>query len=185
MQITPKNVFRGTNSDGTKFSAEEYDFTTFAQLEAAHVIVMLIAGLLFSSIASLIILVVALHAFTGRVIVPHVLGIVFAAYFLIDAYNGWLTLTVLSMFVSESTINFLIALNAGALVTHLVLAIFGWNIALFLRKKETTQDKLVSFIGIVAAVLIGTFIITSRIVGSDKNKGWVDQKTIMTDIKDK
>ena len=187
MNITPRNVFSSTNSDGTKISTEEYDFNTFAQLEMLSwgtklILGMLIlgVGMLLTSIASSVILVIALYNFNGRLKIPHVLGIILSGYFLIDAYNGWLALVLLNSFVNESTINFLIALNVGVLVTHIVLLIFGWNIALYLRKKEDAQERLTSFVSIIAVVLIGTIMVTSRIVGTDKNKGWVNQKTIST-----
>lgn len=125
---SPKNVFIGENADGSTFKIIEWDYSTFAAYDIIHKILILAFFALMSSVISPVLLIMSLARFTGKAKLSHILGILISGIFLFDAYKGWLGITTLNLFLSESFINILVSANIIAIIGHLVILFFGGEI---------------------------------------------------------
>lgn len=155
LNITPKNVFKGTNSDGSKFTVKEWDFGTLANLNMASFFVMFIGCVFLCSIAPFILFIICVLTISGRIQILNVLGILVSAYFLLDCYKGWIGISALNIICDESQMKFMIALNLTCFISHVIY--------LFLSKtlyEHSVGGKLV-YILIMMALLIFSY----RLVG--------------------
>lgn len=121
MNIFPKNVFNGQNSDGSTFTMREWDFGTLATLQGFGFIIALIFMFVLCSIASPILVVMTLIAFNGKPQINNLLGIGISTYFLIDCYHNWLGASAIYIFCDDAQMRFIIAINIIALIIHLLL----------------------------------------------------------------
>jgi hypothetical protein len=163
MILTPKNTFKGRNSDGSTFRIQEWDFATLSSLELGGFLVMFIFCMAFISIISPLVTILAILAFSGRFNFMYIVSILFGGYFIYDCLHGWMGVLCLSFFASESTIGFFIKLNIASVIVSSVLMIFGGAIASF---RNTFFFYL--FIGLL---VMGSFMIGGKVVS--KEKGWV------------
>ncbi len=155
LNITPKNVFKGTNSDGTKFTINEWDFGTLANLNIASLFVTFIGCVFLCSIAPFIFFIICVFTINGRPQILNILGILFSAYFLIDCYKGWIGTLTLNIVCDESQMKFMIGLNVACLITHLIF--------LFLTKtlyEYSVGEKLIYFL-----ILMCIFVFSYQLVG--------------------
>lgn len=125
LNIFPKNVFKGTHADGTPFRIEEWDYGTLSQIEFFRNIFMLIFGILVSFFVGPIMCIGAFLNQTDYRNYGNLFVILFCSYFLIDAHNGWLGLSVLNIFFSEDIINLLLAINVGCIIVSATLFLIG------------------------------------------------------------
>lgn len=139
MNITPRSIFKTKGADGSITTTQEWDFATASNLEVTGMLGILVVCLLLCSIASPILLIFCIYNFTGRIIVPHILGLIIGAYFLYDCYSGWLGLSVLNLCFEESTINLLVAINVIAVLTHAIFLLFGWEIFKIAEASKTPR----------------------------------------------
>jgi hypothetical protein len=124
INFTPRNIFKGKNSNGTSFTVEEWDFGTIANFEIAHLLVMIALGFAIGSVISPILLAISLIFFKGRAALLHIIGVIFSGYFLIDCYNDWIGIMVVYLFCDEPELIFIVALNFASLLTHASLVFF-------------------------------------------------------------
>jgi hypothetical protein len=192
MNITPKNILRGRNSDGSTFTIEEWDFATLANLQFASLFVMLIFLMAIASIASPILAVLAIISFSGKFNLMNLLSIIFGVYFIYDCSQGWMSVLALSLFAKESVINFILQLNIVSIIISSFLLIFGglirylivrpvekYDVSVFnslpvgeqRRAIDQFQSNKTWFNGILALLIIITFKISSVFI--PKESGWV------------
>lgn len=173
MQLTPKNVFKTHNPDGTTTTTEEWDFSTIAGLEIAQGIAILIATIVIGSVIAPILLLVCLNNFNVNRKIPHIVGAISACYFLIDCYFGWVGLVLLSFGLSESDLNLLIALNVASGLTHIILLFFGGLIYDYAVKIEDVTKQYVRIYMVILVVLVFGFFISFGI--TKNHTGWLER----------
>lgn len=194
MNITPKSIIKGRNSDGTTFRLEEWDFATLSNLEFLHMAILFIVGLALCPLIAPLLTILSIFRFNGRVKISNIIAIIFGGYFLYDASHGWLMLTAVSFFASESTINILLRLNFASVITSIILLLFSglfykyisepmtsWDEdAYFLasdKEKEATEKTINERKGtsyaIIFSVFVVSFILGQALLGKE---GWVDRK---------
>jgi small-conductance mechanosensitive channel len=120
--FTPKSVYKGTRADGSKFTVEEWDFFSFGNFNGQGLITLVFAAFLMV-IVSPISLIYAVLTYSGKIKISNILGIIFSCYFLYDVNHGWLGSMFTQIFISDSTMNFLIAINISSLIAHVILLI--------------------------------------------------------------
>lgn len=170
----PKNVFKWKNADGSTTTAREYDFETFATLEAGHFFVMLLGGAVFGVFLAPILLLISLFTFNGGFNVRFLLTGLISAYVLLDTHNGWLMLRMLDFVFEESSLNTLIAVNSGVLAVSIILFFFGGLIhTMVTEMSENVTGRWLWFFGICLLLFMFGFY---RGKASDNDTGWVSKK---------
>lgn len=183
--LFPKNVFKGTNSDGSKFTAREYDFETFANIEVGSFFLMLLGGICFSAFVSPILFLITVFTFNGRVTVLQILNVLVSSYFLLDCYNGWVFLTLMSIMFSDSTLSVLVNINVAIIFVNLVLIFFGraiYNWISYGGEEDENEGKLwIFFMGIVVVLFIFGYSRGSSI--TKHHPDWVNKNLQIGDYK--
>lgn len=170
----PKNVFKWKNADGSTTTAREYDFETFATLEAGHFFVMLLGSAVFGVFLSPILLLISLFTFNGGFNVRFLLTGLISAYVLLDTHNGWLMLRMLDFVFEESSLNTLIAVNSGVLAVSIILFFFGGLIhTMVTEMSENVTGRWLWFFGICLLLFMFGFY---RGKANDNDTGWVSKK---------
>ena len=118
----PKSVFKGTRADGSKFTIEEWDFFSLGNFNGQGIITLVFAAFLMV-IVSPVSLIYSVLTYNGKIKISNIIGIVFSCYFLYDVNHGWLGSMFTQIFISDSTMNFLIAINISSLIAHISLII--------------------------------------------------------------
>lgn len=194
MNITPKNIYKGRNSDGSTFRVEEWDFATLANLELGGLFIAIIFCMALVSIISPIFAILSIITFSGRFNLMYVLGILFGTYFLYDCSNGWLGVLCLTFFATEPTINIIFRLNIVSIVLCSIFLVFGRTIAnmiispitqysedayFFLSEGEkleldeqVNRNKVITYFFIVTVSVVTYFLSASAV---PKQKGWVER----------
>ncbi len=170
----PKNVFKWKNADGSTTTAREYDFETFATLEAGSLFMMLLGGAIFGVFLAPILLVISLFTFSGGFNVRYLVTGLISAYVLFDAYNGWLMLRMLDFVFEESSLNTLIAVNTGVLVVSILLFVFGGFFHMLVSGlSENVTNRWLLFLGCCLLMFMVGFSMGKSSVVS--NTGWVSK----------
>jgi len=193
MNITPRSILKGRNSDGSSFSVAQWDFNTISNMQTTGLLVGLVVGLITSSIASPVILLFSLLAFNGRLNMGFILSALISGYFLLDCHNGWITISAINIFFTEPTINLLVSINTASLLISLILILFGGTIygiinspvkdineldAQYLTTTERTNlngqltKRLIGFAVII--FIIGLIGFSVGVSVTKKHKGWVE-----------
>ena len=181
----PKNVFKGTNSDGSRFTAREYDFETFANLEVGSFIVMLLGGVCLSAFVSPIMFLVTVFTFNGRVTVLQILNVLVSGYFLLDCYNGWIFLNLISIAFSDSTLTILVNINVAIIFVNLAFIFFGryiYNLISYGSDEDENEGKTwLFFMVIVVALFMFGYSRGKNI--TKHNTDWVNKNLEIGDYK--
>lgn len=161
----PKSVFKGTNSDGTTFTAREYDFGTFAVLELGSFLGYLLVGGIFCAIISPIMLVMIMLTFTGRFNFIYLLIFIFSGYFIYDCAQGWLFSAFLNIFIEEGGLIFLTCINIGCFVIISILTLFGKTIVNVINTmSDDVNTRYIIFFVATGVVFLITYLISGSIV---------------------
>jgi hypothetical protein len=177
MNYTPRTVFTGTGTDGNKITMMQWDFNTWAQMQAFTHIYYLLIGLLISAILPPILLAFAIYYFDGRNKGLYIIGIILSSYFLYDCSHGWIVLCAINLFFDESTINYLVGLNVASLLLFCIFLIGGVRLNNFIEDNFTDLlDRWCIFLGII--IIIGGLSTAITVGEKNRQKGWV-----MTNIK--
>lgn len=202
MNITPISILKGRNSDGSSFRVAQWDFNTISNMETTGLLVGLVVGLIASSVIAPIILLVSLLNFNGRLNLGFILSAIISGYFLIDCNNGWITLSALNIFFSETTINFLVAMNTATLLLNLILIVFGGAIysaitvpvkdineldAKYLNESELNNiNQALNKRWLVFGVVVFMVAVFGFAIGkstTSKHSGWVETVLVDADAK--
>ena len=191
LDIFPKNIFKGTNSDGTTFRVEEWDYGTLAQIEFVESFFLLVAGIFIAAFIGPIYCVVALlhqNKFRNPF---HIVIMLLCGYFVYDAAHGWIGLAALNLFLSEEAINWLIGINIASFITSFLLLIWGPNFYMWtiergdpfsedINKLSESQQYEISrsaakrsLVYFIAVIALFTITITCMVSFGSNNKGWV------------
>jgi len=173
MQLTPRNVFKTKNPDGSVTTTEQWDFSTIAGLEIAQVIVILVAVIVIGSVISPILLLLSLSNFNVNRKVPHIVGVLATCYFLIDCYFGWIGVLLLSFGLSESDLNYFITINVASGLAHATLLFFGDSIYDYAIKVKEITNQYLRIYGIILIVLLFGFFISKGITAN--HTGWLER----------
>ena len=172
--LFPKNVFKGTNSDGSRFTAREYDFDTYANLELGNLFAVVVFGGLFSAFASPILFIFLLLAFNGRFSLMPLDCILFSGYFLYDANHGWIFTNILSIIFDNSQMSFIYNMHCGIILGSLVLLFFSNTIHSTIC--SITNEVAVRWVLFLAVIGLALFIGYAK--GhqyTSKQPDWVDK----------
>lgn len=121
----PKNIFKGTNSDGTTFRVEEWDFITLSNMELPRIIVMAIFFLVFSAFASPILTLLFIFGSVFRAKIFYFISGLVAAFMIYDFTYGIFILEALSMFFDNAGITYILFANILSLVIAVIMFFFG------------------------------------------------------------
>lgn len=164
MNITPKSIFKGTNSDGSNFKMEEWDFGTLAQIELVSFVCTMLMVVMLSAFIPITLLILTIIFFNGRFALANVVGLIGGIYFLYDCSHGWFVVQILSMIFSESLVTVLYGLNLGAVIGHIIIILLGTSLFNGANENKTTFGVV-----IMLAVFVSLFIG----IGTHK-KGWIE-----------
>lgn len=163
MNFAPKNIYRGSIG-GKDFNVEEYDFETRAGLDLAKfLITVLMCGIIAPFVSPLICLFIIL-GFNGGFKIGYLICIVLSGYFLYDAYNGGLVMTLASFGLHEPMMNIMVAVNACVLGINLFLLFFGW---LFVNDARRLY--------LIPLSIIGTICFVFTLITCEKYPDWIDR----------
>jgi apolipoprotein N-acyltransferase len=173
--LTPKNVFKGTNADGSKFTAREYDFETYATLELGSVFTLLFGGAILGVFLAPLLFVLSVLSFDGYSKIKFWVTAIISAYVLFDFSHGWLMLRLLDFIFEESSLNILLAINTGVLICSVGFILIGGLLYRWII--DTNESLSTRWVVYIVAVSIIFFIGYSMGKGNaKKNIGWVEQK---------
>lgn len=172
--LTPNKIFKGRNSDGSKFTLTEWDFADIVTMDAISFVFWLALGCLASAFIPLILTVMAIYHYNGRAKVFYIFTILISSYFIYDANHGWMVTMFLTWFFEESSINTLISVTTTCLVLNLIfLFIGGMLYGIIERVSDVVRNRWLVFLGVVALISLITFNITKS--HYSHTKGWVQR----------
>lgn len=170
----PKNVFKGTNSDGSRFTAREYDYETYATLEIGNFFVVLIMGSLFSAFISPFLFIFLLLSFNGRFSLMPLACILFSGYFIYDANHGWIFMNILSIIFDNDQMSFIYNMHYAILVASGILLVFGTVIHKFICQMTTEVSmRWIIFLSAIALALMLGYNKGKQY--TSKQPDWVDK----------
>lgn len=141
MKLTPNNILKGRTSSGERFTIRDWSFDVLAPIEMANFFLLLSLALLTSSFIAPVLTLLTLFFFKSGFRLSYLLILIVGGYMLIDAYNGWLMLTVLNLFMEESSINKLVLVNAISVFITLLLVFFNGFIANYITRPMTSYTE--------------------------------------------
>jgi len=172
--LVPNKFFKGHNSDGSKFTMEEWDYGDIATLDAMSFVFWMAVGCLASAFVPLILTAMAIYHYNGRAKVFYFFTALVSAYFIYDANHGWLVTMILTWFFEESSINTLISLTTTCLVLNLVFLFIGRGIYATIEAiSGVVSTRWAMFLGVVAFISLITFNVTKS--HYKHQKGWVER----------
>lgn len=163
--IFPKNVFKGTNSDGTRFTANEYSFDTILNLGMINTLLTFGFIALFFGFGSLVLLILGLFIYKGGSKWLFITTLILSFYFVVDATRGWFMLFILQFLFSENSLAIMVGINMGVMVCSLIMVCFGKGI----KELALSFDFMYPLI-----ILIGFFL--GYTLGRPTTQGWVKEK---------
>jgi apolipoprotein N-acyltransferase len=168
----PKNIFRGKNADGSKFTVKEYDFETIAHLDFARGFLMLFSGAIIGVFLAPLLFVLSVLSFDGFSKIKFWVVMLISGYVLFDFTHGWLMLRLLDFFFEEPSLNVLFAINTGVFVSCIVMILVGSLLYRWIIDINNTVGSRWLFYVIVVCVMffIGYNIGKSNI---KNDVGWV------------
>lgn len=173
MNYTPKSVFTRTGGNGNKVTMMEWDYNTWAEIQAFSNIYYLLIGLLISAILSPILLGFAIFYFNGRSKGLYIIGLILSGYFLYDCNHGWLVLCAINIFFDESTINYLVGLNVASLILFSIFLLIGGILHDLIETSfNAVMDRWLVFLTTV--ILIGGLSFYITVNTKNSKKGWVE-----------
>ncbi len=171
MNFGPKNIFKGTQSDGKSMRIEEWNYSTLAGSDLIDIFGKIIVGIFVGCITSPILAFKSIIGFDGNLKVINIIGIILSTFFLYECYSGGIILTAINIFLSEGPINFLVCINVIALIIHILL-LFSDIIHYVISKLfKTEDDRIQCFVILLVMVCVLSYRLSS---GNLKEaEGWV------------
>jgi hypothetical protein len=176
----PKNAITGRTSDGKKFEAFEYDFTTYAVLQMGGLLSLLVVGGLFSAISGLIILIMLMSEFTGRFNLMSLSVPILSGYWLYDCHNGWIFSAIVDFFVGKGPLLFLAKMNVGCIAVITIMTLLSRTI--YNTIIRMTNDANTRYIIFFVAMFV-VFMIAYVIAGDTINEDWLGVSHIYKNVR--
>jgi hypothetical protein len=172
--LTPNKIFKGRNSDGSRFTMEEWNFADIATLDAIGFVFWTAIGCLASAFIPLILTIMAIYYYNGRAKVWYIMTILVSAYFIYDANHGWMVTMILTWFFEESSINTLIAITTTCLVLNVIFLCVGGMLYDMIEKVTgEVRTRWIAFIGVVVLISLLSYNISKS--HYSHTKGWVQR----------
>jgi apolipoprotein N-acyltransferase len=170
--FSPEKIFKGTNSNGSKFTVEEYSLETYSNISLINGLMLFIGGIMFSIIVAPIFFILGILYYGPRFNLFFCMATLLSGYFLIDVMHGWVYLSLLDLVFNESTIALFVKINTGIFLVSLSITLLGKRLHnLIFNSHDKTHNRWVTF-GIIVGLLffIGYQYGKSSI---DNKNGWV------------
>jgi hypothetical protein len=140
-ELIPRSIFKGKNSDGTTFTANEWVPDSIGNLPTGGSFTTFGLIILFMVLISPITLFIGFLTSNKFV---NLVGAIVGSYFLIDCYNHWLVFTMTMVLLTNEVMVFFIMLNIASVIT---------NVSLLVLKSLTNSIAVMIVIGIVIFTL--------------------------------
>lgn len=171
MNFGPKNIFKGTKSNGKSIRVEEWDYSTLAGSDLIGIFGKIFLGVFVGCIMSPILALQSIFRFGGQLKVICIIGIILSGFFLYECYIGGIILTAINIFLSEKPINFLVCINIISLLVHVFL-LFNSIIYLLISKLFKTEKSRTEFF-IILLVILCTLAYKLTSGNLKEAEGWV------------
>ena len=140
-ELIPRSIFKGKNSDGTPFTANEWGPDSIGNLPTGGSFTTFGLIILFMVLLSPITLFIGFLTSNKFV---NLVGAMVGTYFLIDCYNHWIVFHMTMVVVTNQIMVFFIMLNIASVIT---------NVSLLVLKSLTNSIAVMVVIGIVIFTL--------------------------------
>jgi hypothetical protein len=171
MNFKPEKLLLGKGPNGKKFRIEQWNYDTRAGVELLSGFVNFYTSVLFAELMSPFMALITILSFNGKTNMFNLIGLGIGSYFLYDAYNGWLVTSFIRILLSDNMMNWLICLNAIAVLIHAVLFLFGPGLFKLITNTCSTYEKCneMLYLIMIGLVVFG-WLFTSQILES--HPGW-------------
>ena len=191
---TPTNALTGIDSNGKQMTLFEWDFGTYAEMQAAQLFFMTLGYVLLGSLYAPFLTFSLARNFNGSFKIGYLVVFAFAGIFAYEVITGGIMLLMLSMVCSDAVIAFIFGANLGAIAVCLFLGLLGIPIKAFLDKpfEDMTEDDIRTMDAkeqqevasrflprcILIIILIAIMAVLGYVVGTKFVHGdnWVNQK---------
>lgn len=173
MNFAPRSVYQGQIGE-QKFTMNEYDFETRAGLDIANFLITTLACGIIAPFVSPLLCIFIILGFNGTFKIGYLICIFLSTYFLYDAYNGWLVMSLASFAFDEPKMNLIVGLNAGVLAINLFLLFFGGLMTKCIQAVVTKNEEGWGiYLGLLTILFYGAFIYAFLICKD--NPDWVER----------
>jgi len=147
LNFSPKNTFNGTDSEGGKFTLNEWEYGSIGNASVGEFWPMVLFWTCLMAIASPVMLLISLFHYRGLPQISNIVGILVGGLFLYSAYNTWMSFLFLMIFFSEETMDVIILITMVTMIGNTILLLLS---IIFGR-----QYKIMIILITLIAVLIG------------------------------
>ena len=155
MDLIPKSIFKGTNSDGTTFKVNEWSPDSIGNLDMSPIIPMIFFWCCLMAIASPIMLLLSLIYYRGLPQVSSIVGIVVGGIFLCCAYYTWLPFLFLMIFFTNEYMDIMIIATIATMFGNALLLIPSF----FLGGRLKIFIVVLAIVGVTFGIAIGDDIV--------------------------
>jgi hypothetical protein len=167
MGIEHKNVFVGTNADGSETVFKEYSAENYADRTLGQGLIPLLLFGLLAGIGGPLFMVLGVLSYNGRFNYFFIPSLLFSSYIVYDASNGWLILSLLNIFLEPGAINFLFHLNVATIFVS-ILMLVGYGVIRAINSLQTY------WFAVLTAFVIGFFV--AKVITFEFGERWVYKK---------
>ena len=151
MDLIPKSIFKGKDSNGTTFKVNEWNPDSVGNLDMSPMLPMICFWCCFMAIASPIMLLLSLIYYRGLPQVSSIVGIVVGSIFLCACYYTWLPFLFLMIFVPNNYMDIIIIATIATMIGNALLLIPS----LFLGGRLKLIILVLTIIGVIVGNSIG------------------------------
>jgi hypothetical protein len=155
MDLIPKSIFKGKDSDGTTFKVNEWNPDSVGNLDMGPLLPMIFFWCCFMAIASPIMLLLSLIYYRGLPQASSIVGIVVGGIFLCACYYTWLPFLFLMIFVPNEYMDIMIIVTIATMFGNALLLIPS----LFLGGRLKIFIVVLTIIGLILGTSIGVNIV--------------------------
>lgn len=155
MDLIPKSIFKGTNSDGTTFKTNEWNPDSVGNLDMSSFLPMVFFWCCLMAIASPIMFLLSLIYYRGLPQVSSIVGIVVGGIFLYACYYAWIPFMFLMIFLPNEYMDIVIIATIATMFGNALLLIPS----LFLGGRLKLIIIASAIIGLILGKSIGTDIV--------------------------
>jgi len=139
----PKNVFRGSDSNGTSYNIVEWDFATIATMDMFSMLFTLIVGFAMASIIAPIVLFLLLFNVGANARWLYIIPAVLSSYVIWDFTHRWLSTIATSFFANDKYMGYILTANVITLIISVVFILFSSLLNNFIYKpvSHLTEDE--------------------------------------------
>lgn len=155
MDLIPKSIFKGTNSDGTTFKVNEWSPDSVGNLDMSPLLPMIFFWCCFMAIASPIMLLLSLIYYRGLPQLSSIVGIVVGGIFLCACYYTWLPFLFLMIFVPNEYMDIMIIVTIATMFGNVLLLIPS----LLLGGRFKLAIAVLAMVGLIVGKSVGEGVV--------------------------